>query len=801
MSAAPRLAEGVRLLGEYQGSGYTDPKYLIARRDDQVIQVSRLLYLVAAHLDGRTPAEAVAAEVSQEYGKTLSLEGLDFLVSEKLAPLGIAEDGEQAGATAVPVARPVTGLRFRRVVFPATVTNRLGSFFAPLFHTPVVVLMLLVVAAADVWFFRNASLRGAVEATLTAPETILAILGLTLVAVLFHEIGHSAACRFGGGRPGRTGVALFLVFPAFFTDVTDAYRLSRAARLRVDLGGLYFNVLFIGVLIAGYAATGSHVLYLTAVLAHVEMLQQLLPIVRLDGYFILCDVLGVPDLFGRVRPVLRSLLPGRRDAREVATLRPVVRAIVTAWVLIVIPLLVGMLAFAVWSLPALAASVWEAMVREWGTLTSSLATLDLVGALASLISLVLLPLPVIGIAIIALDVTRRSVMSIVKRVSDGSAPPQAAQQPAAQPPVARPPAARPQSAGPTGPVPAPIAPEELDSLTAEVFTDELMLRPRPDLESAKGWRRTVIALSGGRINPSPSASERRHRDLLTAVRTPASECRRVVVLSRKGGAGKTTTTLMLGHVMALNRGDRVVAIDANPDAGTLADRLGRRTTASITTLLEERDRIERYTDMRTYTSQADTRLEVLGSDDDPMVTRSRGADDYRAAIDVLDRHYSLVIIDTGTGILEDAVQGILGEADQVIVVMPVALDGARAAAMTVDWLQEHGHERLVKDAIVVINGVHGPTQLDLERVEEHFRARCSAVQRIPWDPALVDGARTALHELRPSTRTAYLELAALVGAGFARPGTRAPAPAQSSTPAGTDADPAAQETHLRRNHA
>jgi putative peptide zinc metalloprotease protein len=176
--------------------------------------------------------------------------------------------------------------------------------------------------------------------------------------------------------------------------------------------------------------------------------------------------------------------------------------------------------------------------------------------------------------------------------------------------------------------------------------------------------------------------------------------------------------------------------------------------------------------MRTYTSQSETRLEVLGSDPDPQVTRSRRAEDYRQAIDVLDRHYSLILIDTGTGILEDAVQGILGEADQVVVVMPPALDGARAAAMTLDWLQEHGHSRLVKGAIVVINGVRSSSKLDLGRVESHFRARCSHILRLPWDPALEAGARTDLDDLHPRTQAAYLELAAMVGAGFAQPGTR-----------------------------
>jgi putative peptide zinc metalloprotease protein len=750
-SSAPRLEAGIQLLGQYQGSGYVDPRYLIARSDHQVIHVSRLLFLVASSLDGSRDVENVADLVSRQYGKALTSEGVDYLVSAKLRPLGIVapvagQDGHgpagpgEAPGGSPPTATPLLGLRLRRVLFPEPVTNVLGATFEFLYRPFLLVPIVLAVAAADVWLWRTGSLDVAVQAMFLDPVLMLAILGLLLVAVIFHEIGHAAACRYGGGRPRAVGVALFVVFPAFYTDVTDAYRLSRRARLRTDLGGIYFNVVFIGLAIAGYAATGSPVLFITVLLVHIEMLQQLIPIARLDGYYILTDVVGVPDLFGRVRPVIASLLPGR-DGAERLGLRPIVRVAVTVWVLTVIPLLLVILGWVLLRFPQLLDETWAGLQREWATLTAAVASVDIALALVSLVSLLLLPLPVLGLVLIVGDLVRRVLIWLRSRV-----------------------VLRHELAEKT----------ELDGrqLRASDFTDERMLRPRIDVEAVHGWRKAVVVGTRGRVAPQPSRAEQHRRALLAAVCTPAPECRRVVVLSRKGGAGKTTTALMLGHVMASHRGDRVVAIDANPDAGTLADRLGRRTSATITDLLRDRDMIDRYTTMRRYTSQSETRLEVLGSDDDPQVTRSRRGEDYRTAIDVLDHHYSLVLIDTGTGILEDAVQGILGEADQVIVVMPPALDGARAAAMTLDWLEEHGHEGLVEDAIVVINGVRPHSQLDLRRVEAHFAARCGHVQRIPWDDALEAGARTALSDLGERTREAFLELAARVGAGFARPAHR-----------------------------
>ena len=75
---APTLAPGVALLGEYQGSGFTEPHYLIVRADRQVLHVSRLLFVVASHLDGQGSLEDVAARVSEEYGRTLDADGVRF---------------------------------------------------------------------------------------------------------------------------------------------------------------------------------------------------------------------------------------------------------------------------------------------------------------------------------------------------------------------------------------------------------------------------------------------------------------------------------------------------------------------------------------------------------------------------------------------------------------------------------------------------------------------------------------------------------------------------------------------------
>jgi putative peptide zinc metalloprotease protein len=277
----------------------------------------------------------------------------------------------------------------------------------------------------------------------------------------------------------------------------------------------------------------------------------------------------------------------------------------------------------------------------------------------------------------------------------------------------------------------------------------------------------VQLASLGTYRPGPGAAQRAEAELLSRVRTPLDGCRRIAVISRKGGVGKTTTTLMLGHALAQHRGDRVVALDGNPDAGSLGYRVPRESGATITDLLDQGTRIDGYAQMRRFTSQSPSRLEVVASDDDPHISSAIGEEEYREAIAVLERHYNLILLDTGTGILDSATQGILRMADQLVVVLSPSLDSSRAAGLTLDWLESHGYMGLVAGSVAVVNQAHNRGLVEVLRVEDHFRARCREVVRIPWDRHLEAGGEAALDEVETATRTAYLQLAAAVADGFA----------------------------------
>jgi MinD-like ATPase involved in chromosome partitioning or flagellar assembly len=318
---------------------------------------------------------------------------------------------------------------------------------------------------------------------------------------------------------------------------------------------------------------------------------------------------------------------------------------------------------------------------------------------------------------------------------------------------------------------------------SEALTSDLLLQGRrPRLDG--GWRETVYRATGGLIRVGESPSSIRRRELTARVRTPvAGGHHRVAVLSLKGGVGKTTATVGLGATLASLRGDRVIAVDGNPDRGTLSDKVHLETTATIRDLLNRRALISRYADVRAYTSQAPSRLEILASDRDPGVSVAFSADDYRAVVGVLEHYYSICITDCGTGLLHSAMSGILELADQVVLVSSPSVDGARSASATLDWLEAHDYGDLVRTGVVVLSAIrrNSRSTLDLDRLEQHFAARCRAVVRIPYDPHLEEGAEVELDYLSAETADAYLTLAALVADGFARPG-RSVANAASRSP-------------------
>jgi MinD-like ATPase involved in chromosome partitioning or flagellar assembly len=321
-------------------------------------------------------------------------------------------------------------------------------------------------------------------------------------------------------------------------------------------------------------------------------------------------------------------------------------------------------------------------------------------------------------------------------------------------------------AGPPPPGPGPVQPGPPQQYHGEELSSAKLIK-QTKRRPQSGWRKAVFVASGHLINVGESPGDLYRRELITRVNQPLRGCYKIAMLSLKGGVGKTTTTTTLGSTFSSLRGDRVIAVDANPDRGTLSQKIPLETTATVRHLLRDADRIHRYSDIRAYTSQGPSRLEVLASEQDPAVSEAFSEDDYRRTVALLEHFYNIVLTDCGTGLMHSAMKGVLDIADALVVVSSGSVDGARSASATLDWLDVHGYGDLVSRSVAVINSVRPRAgSVDLDKLAQHFGARCRAVVRIPFDPHLEEGAEIELDRLGADTRLALLELAATVADGF-----------------------------------
>lgn len=290
------------------------------------------------------------------------------------------------------------------------------------------------------------------------------------------------------------------------------------------------------------------------------------------------------------------------------------------------------------------------------------------------------------------------------------------------------------------------------------------------------------------------------RKLVARITTPFEGARTIAVVSTKGGVGKTTAALMLGHTLASLRDDRVVALDANPDAGSLAHRIDRRSTASATDLLDLVGSLRDYYDLRHFTTQTSSRLEVIAAPDDPHDTRGISASDMGEVLAKLTANYTLVLVDCGTGTANPATRAVLAQASQLVVVTAPRVDSAHAVDYLLSWLDSAGLGEAARQAVLVVNALpdqplgrgrgrgrggrrggggqrgaagSASSAVDVGALVAHFAPLVRSVVEIPWDPDLARGGISDLEHLHAPTRHAIAQLAAAVADGF-QPGREGP---------------------------
>ncbi|WP_218027354.1 MinD/ParA family ATP-binding protein [Nocardia vaccinii] len=302
------------------------------------------------------------------------------------------------------------------------------------------------------------------------------------------------------------------------------------------------------------------------------------------------------------------------------------------------------------------------------------------------------------------------------------------------------------------------------TLTSMDLLAEIAATRRAQLRSSSGMRG---ALNKVGFNLGLSPAEQRTEDRRGRIRRQLTVPYQIAVLSVKGGVGRTTVTAALGSTFASLRPDRVIAVDANPDFGDLPARTSRHAYGLTLRDMVRTSRLESFSAVHSFTSINNADLSVLASPWNTEATEALSGQEYTAAIEVLRRHYNLVLVDCGTGVLDSVTTSVLQTSDAVLVVTPATVGGVKGAVATLNWLASHGLQHLIASSIVSIVH-HQPAKptVDVGHIEKLFATAQRPTFVMPYDEHLAEGGEIDLRLLESETALSFEELAAALADGF-----------------------------------
>jgi putative peptide zinc metalloprotease protein len=396
---APARVDGVQLIGDMVGSGYRSPPALVRRADGQVLQLTPLVYLVLQAADGRRGCAEIAEQITPRLGRGVTESDVRTLVDSHLRPLGLVTFAD-GSAPELKRSNPLLSLKPRVAITNPRTTRRLTDPFRVLFRPVVAAAVVAGFVAVVTWVFFDRGLGASAYDAFERPHLLLLVFVVSVLSGGFHEFGHAAAARYSGAKPGAMGAGVYLVWPAFYTDVTDSYRLGRGGRIRTDLGGLYFNAIVVVLTFGWWWATGWEALLLLVATQVMQMVQQVQPLLRFDGYHVLADLAGVPDLYHRIKPTLLGLLPHRWKAPENRMLTPWARSVITLWVLVTVPMMALMLLALIRAVPRLLGSAGSVLRKDAASLSDAWSAGSLLDIAAQVLQMLGVVLPLMAGALI-----------------------------------------------------------------------------------------------------------------------------------------------------------------------------------------------------------------------------------------------------------------------------------------------------------------------------------------------------------------------------------------------------------------
>lgn len=258
-----------------------DPVYMLHGRNRTQMRLSPAAYELLRGRKMGFSFEELAQTMSRQLGRPVSPDDVEHIYQRILEEIAEIERNPK---------RKRSGFLFRLPFVPKTVVNKIASYLSVGF-LPITTLCVLGGVIAAVAYVLIEGI--AIDRTLPGFWWVIV---LFMLSMFLHELGHASACLRYGAEPSQIGFTIYMIWPAFYCDVSSAWQLKRWQRVVVDLGGVYFQLIVAGCYAVAYVITDWEPLRIAVLFIIGSFLFSLNPIFKFDGYWMVADALGVTNL-------------------------------------------------------------------------------------------------------------------------------------------------------------------------------------------------------------------------------------------------------------------------------------------------------------------------------------------------------------------------------------------------------------------------------------------------------------------------------------------------------------------------
>ena len=276
-----------------------------------------------------------------------------------------------------------------------------------------------------------------------------------------------------------------------------------------------------------------------------------------------------------------------------------------------------------------------------------------------------------------------------------------------------------------------------------------------------GWRKFFYNVSFHKINLGESPGERHYRELKERIRRHIRRQYVITLVSGKGGVGVSTMAACIGGVFRECRPTNVIAIDAVPGFGTLADRIDESPPGDYTAIINDTD-VQGYADIREHLGQNAVGLDVLAGNRTSDQPRPLVPAMFAGVLSRLRRTHNVMVVDTAPDLEHPVMKTVLENTDSLVFVSGITADRSRPVLRAIDFLSAQGYHELVSHSTVIINHTDDAVDKDaLAYLTERFAKVGAIVEVMSFDPHLAKGGIIdTVHELKKKSRLRLFEITA-----------------------------------------